>query len=297
MKKTRNIILITAFSSLLLILGLILFGTKSNLNKPNANHKLKVIATTEIYSSIAQEILGDAGKASAIIDNPQIDPHDFKPTNKTTNKVKDADLIISNGLGYDDWINPLVKEQKWLNVGRDTVKLKSGDNPHIWFDYYVIVKYSEQLAEELGKIKPEKEKYFQANAQKYIQKLKSIETKINELKAPSDNNLVDVSEPLFDYALKNLGYKVNNPKFALAIENETDPAIKDAQRVSEDFKDHRVSFFVQNLQVENNTTKTLIKEAQANNIPILKVTEMKPANISYIKWQLNIYDQLANILN
>ncbi|BDR59029.1 metal ABC transporter solute-binding protein, Zn/Mn family [Xylocopilactobacillus apicola] len=296
MKKNRKIIMLIAALLVLLCLGLVIFGIPHSKNEKAKSSQLQIVTSTDIYADITRQIVGKEGSVTAIIENPNIDPHDFKPTTKTTKAVTQADLVISNGLGYDNWINPLITKQKHIDIGKDVAGKKTGANPHLWFDLEIIEKYTNNLADQLGKMQPAHKSYFTTNAKNYQAKLKKVEAKAKKSTANPDKNQVDVSEPLFDYALTNLGYKINNPRFALAIENETDPSPKDAQATIDDFKDHRVIFYVHNRQVENNTTDTLLKEAKAQKIPVLFLTEMKPAGVSYLDWQNKIYDELAKIL-
>lgn len=294
-KKQRIKVMIFGVLLAGLCLGLILFSSQNKLESAKTK-EIKIITTTAIYSEIANKIVGEQGKAQPIVDNPNLDPHDFKPTTKTAENVASADLVISTGLGYDDWVNPLINQQNWVNIGQDILHLKRGDNPHIWFDYYKMLRFVDQLAIKLGEIQPENQAYFQKNAQKYRKSLKVLEAKITQIKELKTNNLVDVSEPVLNYTLTNLGFKVNNQSFAHAIENGADPSVKDAEAVISDLKKHRVAFYVNNIQVINNTTETLVKAAKTHQIPVLNVTEMKPQNLSYLAWQKQTYDQIIAIL-
>lgn len=295
MKKRRIKIMILGLLLAGLCLGLILFSSQ-NKSESTKRKQIKIMTTTAIYSEIANKIIGNQGKAQPIVDNPNLDPHDFKPSTKTAENVAEADLVISTGLGYDDWVNPLIKNQKWLNIGQDVLQLKRGVNPHIWFDYYKMLKFIDKLAIELGQMKPEKAAYFKKNAKSYRNSLKILETKMSQIKKLKTNNLVDVSEPVLDYTLENLGFKVNNKAFAHAIESSADPSVKSAQEVINDFKNHKVAFYVENIQVVNNTTQNLKQAAKYYQIPILQVTEMKPKQLTYLNWQKQTYDQIIDIL-
>lgn len=295
MKKNRIKIMILGLLLAGLCLGLILFSSQ---NKPESTKRkqIKIMTTTAIYSEIANKIIGNQGKAQPIVNNPNLDPHDFKPSTKTAENVAEADLVISTGLGYDDWVNPLIKNQKWLNIGQDVLQLKRGVNPHIWFDYYKMLKFIDKLTVELSQMTPEKAAYFKKNAKNYRNSLKILETKMSQIKKLKTKNLVDVSEPVLDYTLENLGFRVNNKAFAHAIESSADPSVKSAQEVINDFKNHKVAFYVENIQVVNNTTQNLKQAAKNYQIPILQVTEMKPKQLTYLNWQKQTYDQIIDIL-
>jgi len=151
------------------------------------------------------------------------------------------------------------------------------------------------LSNKFAKIDPKHEAQFKANAKKYISSLKPITTKIDALKANSDNKKVDVSEPVFDYALAELGYTENNTHFAKSVEDGTDPSPKDIKAMQDDIKNRRITFFVQNTQASDKTVIELVKLAKQYSVPVLKVTETMPKGKTYSQWMLAQYQQLADI--
>ena len=151
------------------------------------------------------------------------------------------------------------------------------------------------LSNKFAKIDPKHEAQFKANAKKYISSLKPITTKIDALKANSDNKKVDVSEPVFDYALAELVYTENNTHFAKSVEDGTDPSPKDIKAMQDDIKNRRITFFVQNTQASDKTVTELVKLAKQYSVPVLKVTETMPKGKTYSQWMLAQYQQLADI--
>ncbi|WP_369473055.1 metal ABC transporter solute-binding protein, Zn/Mn family [Secundilactobacillus kimchicus] len=85
--------------------------------------------------------------------------------------------------------------------------------------------------------------FFQANARRYQQSLQPIKRLVSQLKRGSHGKLVNTSEPVFDYALTAMGYKINNNHFAQAVQNDTDPSPKDIQQMDHDIKTHKIAFF------------------------------------------------------
>lgn len=158
-------------------------------------------------------------------------------------------------------------------------------------------KLANQLATDLGKKYPKNKAYFKANAQKYIKSLVPVQNKIDSLKVTEQNNHdVYVSEPVFDYALSSLGYRVANRAFENAIEKDADPSPKSIKAMQSGIKNHSIQFFVDNKQVSSNTVTNMTKLAKQNNIPVLKVTETIPNGMTYKEWMLSQYTQLEKLL-
>lgn len=70
---------------------------------------LKVIASTNVYGSIAEQIGGDRVEVTSIITSATQDPHSYEASARDRLTVQDADLVIENGGGYDAFIDDLLE--------------------------------------------------------------------------------------------------------------------------------------------------------------------------------------------
>ena len=71
--------------------------------------RIQVVASTDVYAQIAEEIGGEFIDATAIVSSSAQDPHSFEPSARDQLTVQRADLIIENGGGYDAFVGPLVE--------------------------------------------------------------------------------------------------------------------------------------------------------------------------------------------
>lgn len=291
---------ITKFISimgLVTLLSLITVGCSNKQNSTSQSDKISIVTTTNVYSDIAKNIVGKYGTATAIIDKSSVDPHDFDPTTADAKKVAQANIIVANGLGYDSWMNKLAKsvDKKPVLVGEDLMGLKSGDNPHIWYNLDMPTKYVDYLVKRLSKLDKKHAAYFKENGEKYLAKIDKIKQLAKTNKG--DQKPVFVSEPVFDYALQEAGYKIGDKKFEEAIENGTDPSPKTINEMNNAIKQKKIAFFVNNTQASSSTVKSFVKLAKKNNIPVLNVRETIPNNTTYLAWMKENYQKLADIQN
>lgn len=291
---------ITKFISimgLVTLLSLITVGCSNKQNSTSQSDKISIVTTTNVYSDIAKNIVGKYGTATAIIDKSSVDPHDFDPTTADAKKVAQANIIVANGLGYDSWMNKLAKsvDKKPVLVGEDLMGLKSGDNPHIWYNLDMSTKYVDYLVKRLSKLDKKHAAYFKENGEKYLAKIDKIKQLAKTNKG--DQKPVFVSEPVFDYALQEAGYKIGDKKFEEAIENGTDPSPKTINEMNNAIKQKKIAFFVNNTQASSSTVKSFVKLAKKNNIPVLNVRETIPNNTTYLAWMKENYQKLADIQN
>lgn len=291
---------ITKIISIIGLVGLLALVTTACANKKEAasqSDKISIVTTTNVYSDIAKNIVGKYGTATAIIDKSSVDPHDFDPTTADAKKLTKANIIVANGLGYDSWMNKLAKSvnKKPVLVGEDLMGLKNGDNPHIWYNLNMPTKYVDYLVKRLSKLDKKHAAYFKANGKKYLAKVDKIKKLVKTDK--SNKKPVFVSEPVFDYALKETGYKIGDKEFEEAIENGTDPSPKMINKMNTDIKEKKIAFFVNNTQASSSTVKSFVKLAKKNGVPVLNVRETIPNHITYLTWMKENYQNLANIEN
>lgn len=280
----------------LLIFILSACSTKKDVN--TKNHKVDIVTSTNIYANIAKNVVGKHGKVQAVITNGDTDPHDFEPTTNSAKEVANANIVIANGLGYDSWMANLANSNdiKVTQVGEQLMGLKQGVNPHIWYDLNMPKKYVDYIVKRASKIDPADAAYFKRNAKKYLTKINSIK----KIAAKTDGQKmkpVYVSEPVFDYALERCKFKIGNPAFEEAVENETDPSAQVVHKMQTTIKQRKISFFVNNVQASSSTVNGMVNLAKQNKVPVLNVRETMPNNSSYYSWMKSNYQKLFEIFS
>lgn len=281
------------------LMGMIMLLASACSNKDQAktkSDKVSIVTTTNVYADIAKNVAGKYGSVQAIIKNSATDPHDFEPTTADAKKLTNANIIVANGLGYDSWMNKLASSvsKKPVLVGEDLMGLKKGDNPHIWYDLDMPTKYVNYLVKRLSRLDKKHAAYFKENGDKYLAKIAKVK-QIAKSADKKNNKPVFVSEPVFDYGLEEAGYKIGDKEFEEAIENGTDPSPKTINKMTNEIKDKKIVFFVNNTQASSSTVKTFVKLAKENGVPVLNVRETIPNHMTYLDWMRENYQNLANI--
>jgi len=76
---------------------------------PADSGKVSVVASTDVYGSIAQDVGGDFVDVTSIITSPTQDPHEYEASAQDQLTLKGAQLVIENGAGYDSFMEALVE--------------------------------------------------------------------------------------------------------------------------------------------------------------------------------------------
>src|SRR5699024_11612838 len=109
-------------------------------------------------------------------------------------------------------------------------------------------KYVDYLVKRLSKLDKKHAAYFKANGEKYLAKVAQIKQLVKTDKKKSKP--VFVIEPVFDYALKEAGYKIGDKDFEEAIETGTDPSPKMINKMNDEIRAKKIAFFVNNTRSE-----------------------------------------------
>ena len=293
----RGVAGLTVFLAVILCLMITDWRPTFHRQKP-----VRVVTSLGVYGDVAREVAGPHGQVTTLINSTAVDPHDFQPSTSQAETVSRANVVVVNGLGYDYWLNKLVasnnRQLAMINVARQVANKHAGDNEHVWYLPSTLPRLADRLAQQYSKIDPDHADDYHTNARRFKKQLTPLQQTIATAKKNaqrSANKRVAVTEPVFDYALDYLGYSISDPHFAKAVEDGSDPSPADVRYLQDDLVNHRVAFLVENTQSSEKTIKNLVQLANKENVPVLKVTETKPKNISDVNWLLNEYQQLIRI--
>ena len=265
------------------------------------NGTIIAVGAESQYADVIAQVGGKYVQASAIMSNPNTDPHTFEASASTGRLVNAARLVVQNGLGYDTFMDTI--EKAVPDSGRRTIVVQkllglpdSTPNPHLWYDPATMPKVADAIAEDLAAIQPGHAAYFRANAKTFASSLTSWINAIGTFKQHHPGAPVDTTEPVADYLLRALGADNKTPwAFQADVMNGTDPSAQDVALQRSLFTRHQVTAFVYNQQVTDALTESFISLARANHIPVVGVYETMPEpGYHYQSWMLAEVRALRN---
>lgn len=253
---------------------------------------VSVVASTNVYGSIAEQIAGQHATVTSIIDSPAQDPHSFEAGARVQLELSKADVVIANGGGYDDFMNRLL-----AGAGNTTVEIitavdvsgftgaQISDNEHVWYDLDTAQKIAETLGDTLSRIDPTHAADYRTNVEAFTASVSGLSERIATIAHSHEGNTVMVTEPVPLYLLAMAGLlDVTPPELSAAIENGigVPPAVLNAALTL--LADGKVELFVYNEQTEGPETQQLLAAAAEHGIPAFGVTEAIPDGLSYLAW-------------
>lgn len=294
MKKKYKFIL-PLLLVLVLIAAVMYKGISQNTSKV-ASNKIQLVSSLDFYGEMAKAVAGDQADVHSVIKDTSVDPHDYEPTSDVAKLYSSANLIVSNGGGYDTWGTKFAKQNakaKSIEVANLT-NYKEGQNEHLWYKLETPSKLVNKLSDELGELRPAKKDYFKTNAQSYLASLKPLTDLQNEAKAALKDKRYLATEPVYDNTLLALGAENLSMSFEQAVDEGDDPTAKDITDWHSDIDNNRVQFVINNPQNTSTLAKQAVQYAKDHKVPVIDVTETKPKGQNYKDWQIK---QLKQVLN
>jgi zinc/manganese transport system substrate-binding protein len=266
-----------------------------------ADGKIAVVAAENFYGDIARQIGGDQFTVASIMNNPAQDPHLFETTPSTVRQIADAAIVILNGADYDPWMEKLLQAAprpgRIVITAANLVRAKTGDNPHLWYAPATMPAVAKAIAAALSKADAAHAADYAARLAATLASLDRIAQRVAQLKAKHAGAAVTATEPVFGPMAAALGLTMRNQSFQLAMMNDTEPSARDVAAFENDLKDHKVKVLIYNAQVSEKLTERLLDIARKAKVPVVGVTEMQPANVSFQDWMLGELDALDKALS
>jgi len=245
------------------------------------------------YADVISQVGGKYVKATAIMSNPNTDPHTFEASEQVAQELSSAQLVVQNGLGYDSFMNTILNAdpasaRAVINVQQLLGLPDSTPNPHLWYKPGTMAAVATAVAGDLAKIQPAHAAYFKANAATFIKSLQGWLDLILAVKVDYPDTPVATTEPVADYLLQAAGTDNMTPWALQAdIMNGTDPSAQDVAVQRSLFTEHKVKVFLYNEQVTDSLTESFIQLAQQNGIPVVGVYETMPTpGYDYQSWMM-----------
>jgi len=187
--------------------------------------KLRVVTTILPEYCFVSGVVGDLGDVQNLLP-PNIGPHDYQLTPSDYRKIRDADLIVFNGAGLDNWISKAFKgaeNSRTLELGAalktdlipsaPDVEIEGdhkhahehqhgADNPHFWQDPLLAIRCVTNILATVQKIDPAHAADYAKNADAYIARLKQLDAEVAAKVAPVREKPFVTQHDAFPYLVR-----------------------------------------------------------------------------------------------
>lgn len=310
-------------------------GTSSPAASGSDDGKISVVASTNVYGSLAAEVGGDAVEVTSIVTSLAQDPHSYEASARDQLTVSQADLVIENGGGYDSFLDGLIESSGSTAPVLTAVEFShdfpgaeghddhadehaadedaaddhdhghdheghdhiEGFNEHVWYDPHTIAHLVEDIAHELGELDAANADTFEANAQALIERIDGLETSLDTIAAAHQGEKIFVTEPVPLYLAAAAGLDNATPAaFSEAVEEGQDVPPATLLEAQQILRSGDVRIVIVNAQTGGAETTEITTLAGELNIPVLEFTELMPDGLDYVGWMQQNIDEISGAL-
>lgn len=247
--------------------------------------RLPVVSSFSILGDMAGQIGGDR-IALRVIAGPDVDAHGFQPRPSDVAALRDAAVVLRNGLGFDAWMDRLAGAAGFRGTmatvtegitpramaghahdhggaGRrqsHSVGPRSVPDPHAWQDLRLAPVYLRNITAALVAADPAGEATYRRNAAAYAERLAALDAWVRTQVAtvPQDRRRVVTSHNAFGYFAAAYGIEFLAPQ---GVSTEAEPSAAEVGRLIRQIRAQRISAIF----MENMTNPAMIRRVAAES--------------------------------
>jgi zinc/manganese transport system substrate-binding protein len=223
-----------------------------------AQDKVRVVATFSILADLARNVGGDAVDVTALV-GPDSDAHAYSPSPADAKRVGDGNVVLVNGLGFEGWIDRLVKASGTkaavvvASKGVKSRQMKDEDqdhgksDPHAWQSVANAKIYVANIRDGLVKADPAGKAAYEANAAAYLANLDALEAEVKATIAalPAARRKIITTHDAFGYFGAAYGMEFIAPQ---GVSTESEVSARDVAKIIRQIKAQRIpAVFMENV--------------------------------------------------
>jgi len=262
------------------------------------------VATTTVFADIVKNVGGDRVSVTSIIP-AGAGPEDYEPRPDDAKKLAGANLIVSNGVGLDDFLDKLITaagegsaSRLVLGDGIPPILIDGEPNPHFWLDPSLVAdQYVPSIVASLSKLDPAGAATYQANATAYAARVDAMDaankTKIETL--PAANRKLVTFHDAFPYFARHYGFELIGVILANVGQ---EPSASDLAALVQKVKAAGVKAVFSEAQFSPELAHTLAQEAGITSVvtTLYNDTLGPPPADTYLKMMAWNVDQIVSAL-
>jgi zinc transport system substrate-binding protein len=190
--------------------------------QPLKGGKLIVVATFYPIYYLAERIGGDMVEVHSLI-QPGMEVHSWQPAVKDIVACSDADIIIYNGAGLDDWLHeevlPLMDVEGkliidttenvtlWENIEKKEIEEHGLYDPHTWISPYEARQQAETIYRAFIERDPDNLDYYTDRWMALSNDLKTLDESYKTKLQSKVRDSIFVTHDAFGYIARRYGFK------------------------------------------------------------------------------------------
>ncbi|GGE61552.1 metal ABC transporter solute-binding protein, Zn/Mn family [Nesterenkonia cremea] len=254
---------------------------------------LLIVAPTDVYADLAQQVVGDSAEVEALVDSPAIDPHSYEASPQDRLLVEEADVVLANGGGYDSYMNQLADS---AGIGEDVYQVIEGENEHshdwdgeyanehIWYDLQLMSEFALEFSEHMTELAPDNAEAYEENVQALSEEIDGLLERTRQIDAEGLSYFA--TEPVSQFLLLDAGFEdLTEEEFLNAVEHGEDVPARLYQDSLNLVTEGKADMLVYNPQTETQQSQHIREAAEDAGLPVLEFSETFPDDVDdFLIW-------------
>jgi manganese/iron transport system substrate-binding protein len=248
--------------------------------------RLKAVTTFTVLQDIAANVAGKIATVDAIT-KPGAEIHDYQPTPRDVLKVRDADLVIWNGMNLERWFERFMQDAKGvpsvvLTEGIDPIPIREGPyvdkpNPHAWMSPRNALRYVDNAAAAFAAADPANAAAYLANAEAYKKKINALDAPLRARLAgiPEGQRWLVSSEGAFSYLARDYGLR---ELYLWPINADEQGTPQQVRKVIDEVRANKIPVVFSESTVSDKPARTVASETGARYGGVLYVDSLSAAD-------------------
>jgi zinc/manganese transport system substrate-binding protein len=225
-----------------------------------AQDKVRVVATFSILADFARNVGGDAVEVNELV-GPDSDAHVYAPAPADAKRVAEARIVLVNGLGFEGWLERLVKASGTkaavtvTTTGVTPRRMKDDghghshgrSDPHAWQSIANAKIYVANIRDALVKADAAGKDRYEANAAAYLARLDALEAEVKATIAaiPAERRKIITTHDAFGYFAGAYGVQFIAPQ---GVSTEAEVSARDLAKIIRQVKAQKIpAVFMENV--------------------------------------------------
>jgi zinc/manganese transport system substrate-binding protein len=229
-----------------------------------ATEPIRVVASFSILGDLVHNVGGNRVTVSTLV-GANGDAHSYQPRPSDSEKIKKANLVIINGLGFETWADRLIKASNYKgkrlvaakgvsalrgsteHAGHSHGHNHAAHDPHAWQDMENVKKYVTNIRDALTEVDPEGGATYQANTEAYLSQLVTLHSEIKATFAsiPNAQKKVITSHDALSYFGDAYGIVFHSPQ---GMSTDAQASAKNIATLIKQIKEEKITaLFVENM--------------------------------------------------
>jgi zinc transport system substrate-binding protein len=249
------------------------------------NSSPKIVTTFLPIHLFTKAVVGDTGQVDILI-SPGTEVHDYQATPKDIKTLTQADVLVENGLGIEEFLESLVanagnSQLQQINSSEGIKVIKSEEhseheeehehergNPHVWLDPVLAQQQVGNIRDRLIAINPDNADNYRTNGSAYIQQLKQLDSEFKQRLTPLKGCNFITFHDAFPYLAQRYGLKQE----AIVEIPEDSITPQDIQRVQQAAEQYQVKALLTEPGIEDKRIQQISSDL---NLPLAEINPLE----------------------